>query len=823
MTRFTMRAALAASAATLLLPAAAQAAQPAAQDVPGEPERTEEDVQRSALTSEIVVTARRRLEQAQDVPIPISVVGVRELDNTGSFNVQRLQQIQPTLQFYSTNPRNSSVNIRGLGAPLGLTNDGIDQGVGVYIDQVYFSRVAVATLDFLDVQQIETLRGPQGTLYGKNTVAGAINITSKPPSFDFEGRTEVTVGNLALKQAKASVSGPLTDTVAARIGISSTSRRGTVFNVASNTNVNEQDNIGVRGALLWKASDVLDLTLSGDYNRQDPECCAQIYVRYGPTQRAANRQYPALTAALGYAVPSTNPFDRLTDVDAELNALNVLGGASLRGELQLGGGTLTSVSAWRFWDWGPANDRDFTGLPITTLSQNPTEQTQFTQEFRFAGEGEGFDYVIGAFGFYQDIHTTGTQRQGPAASRWLISPSVRDTTAPGSPFLYLDPSVLNGLTAENDIRLKNFSGALFGKFNWEVTDRVTLSPGVRLNYDDKVGSYVSIVRDAAGNLVPATGGTPRQVEQRAALTPQAFVDEAYREWNVSYDFTASYKPSRDVLVYATYAHTFKSGGLNLNGVPVVGGVAQTQFAQVDPEKVDHFELGAKTQFWDRKATLNLTGFWTEIKDYQALVNDGQNSTLRGYLANAGKVRVRGLEADFSVRPTDQFSAYVNGAFTDHEYVEFTNAPCPPELSGGSAGATPGAPGVPGAVSPLVCDISGQWLPGISKWAFSWGGEYSIPATVFGEEGEVYLGADANYRSKFSSNASRSIYTDIEGYALANFRLGFRKDGLNLFGWVRNAFDEEYFDVLATTPGNTGLIAGNVGDPRTYGGTISLSF
>ncbi len=220
-----------------------------APSIPGEQDRTPEDVQRSSAASDIVVTARRREEQVQDVPIPISVVGVKELDSTGSFNVQRLQQLQPALQFYSSNPRNSSINIRGLGAPLGLTNDGIDQGVGVYIDDVYFSRVAVATLDFLDVQQVEMLRGPQGTLYGKNTAAGAINITSKAPSFDFEGRTEVTVGNLEFKQAKASVSGPLGDNVAVRLGLSTTSRKGTIFNVASGNYVNEQDNIGLRGAV----------------------------------------------------------------------------------------------------------------------------------------------------------------------------------------------------------------------------------------------------------------------------------------------------------------------------------------------------------------------------------------------------------------------------------------------------------------------------------------------------------------------------------------------------------------------------------------------
>ncbi|MBN2971883.1 TonB-dependent receptor [Roseomonas aeriglobus] len=801
---------------TTALPPPVVVESPAApQTAPGDPQRTEVDVQRSSVASDIVVTARRREERAQNVPIPISVVGVKEIDDTGSFNVARLQQLQPTLQFYSTNPRNSSVNIRGLGAPLGLTNDGIDQGVGVYIDQVYLSRVAAATLDFLDVQQVETLRGPQGTLYGKNTVAGAINITSRAPSFDFEGRAEVSAGNLEFKQAKASVSGPLGERVAARLGLAATSRRGTVFNVRSGTYVNEQDNLGVRGALLFRASDSLDLTLSGDYSRQNPECCAQIFVRVGATQRPLSRQYDALARAQGYEPVSRNAFARLTDLDAELNAGNILGGVSLRGELETGAGQLTSITAWRFWDWKPANDRDFTGLPITTKSNNPTKQDQFTQEFRFAGDGRGFDYVIGLFGFYQDIHTTGIQQQGSAASRWLINP----TNA-----LSNDPSVLEGLTANNDIRLKNFSGALFAKLNWRLGERFTLSPGFRVNYDDKVGSYVSIVRDAQGNLVPYSGGTARQAAQRDAIQPQAFTDEAYRAWNVSYDLTGSYKPAQDVLLYATYAHSFKSGGLNLNGVPVVNGVVQTQLAQIAPEKVDHFEAGVKSQFWDRKATLNVTGFWTTIRDYQAIVNNQSTSTLRGYLANAGKVRVRGIEADFSIRPSERLTAYVNGAFNDARYLDFKNAPCPPELSGGGSGATIGAPGTPGTNSPVVCDISGQWLPGVSKWAFSYGGEYNLPARLFGLDGQTYVGVDASTRTKFSSNASRSIYTDIDGHTLANLRAGFRStNGFNVFGWVRNVFDKQYYEVLATTPGNTGLIAGNVGDPQTYGITIGKSF
>ena len=762
----------------------------------------------------IVVTARRRSEEVQDVPISISVIDAKAIEQTGAYNLSRLTQLQPSVQFFSSNPRNTAVNIRGIGAPFGLTNDGIEQGVGFYIDQVFYNRIASTTLDFNDLERVEVLRGPQGTLYGKNTTAGAINITTRAPSFTPEGRVEISAGNLAFRQAKASVSGPLSDTVAARFAVTTTSRRGTIYNVAKDAWVNGQDNLGLRGQLLWNASDSLKWTLTGDFNVQNPKCCVQIYVRTGLTQRPLNRQFAALAAAQSYAVPSTNAFDRLTDLDADLQARNEHGGLSLVGEWEVGGGTLTSVTAWRYWDWQPKNDRDFTGLPITTKSNNPTKQNQYSQELRYAREGETIDMVGGVFAFNQKIHTTGIQRQGPAASRWLISPSNA---------LSNDPSVLNGLTANNDIRLNNTSLAAFGQLSWKLSDAFTIQPGLRVNYDKKSGVYNSVVTNGAGQLVLFSTPGAIATQQRSVLAPQYF-EPRYSDWNLSYDLTARYEFSRDVMAFATYAKTFKSGGVNLNGVPSdANGNPLLAAATVKPEDVDHFELGLKTQFLDRRATFNINGFWSNIRNFQANVTNGQLGVLRGYLANAQKVRVRGVEADFSVRPSDRFSIYANGAFTDHRYVKFTDAPCPPELSGGTtaaAGQTPSAPGTPGGLSPANCNISGQGLPGISRWAASYGAEYNLPTTWLDREGEAYLGWDGNVRSRFSSNASRSAYTDIKGYALNNFRAGFRTDtGWEVFGWVRNAFNTRYFEQLAVVSGNTGLIVGQPGDPRTWGITL----
>ena len=777
----------------------------------------------------IIVTARRRKETAQAVPLAISVIRGDSIEATGNFNVVKLQQLAPTLQVYTSNPRNTSVNIRGLGVPFGLTSDGFEQGVGIYVDDVYNSRVAAATFDFLDVEQVEVLRGPQGSLYGKNTTAGAINITTNQPTFDFEGHAELTAGNLNYRQGKAAISGPLSDTVAVRLAVATTSRRGTLYNTRTQRWINEQDNLGIRGAILFKPSDDLSVTLSGDYSKQNPYGFGTAFVRVGRTQRALTRQYDALVAAINaatpgrnYAVPSRNVYDRLTDIDAPLQAGNKIGGASLRVKWDLGQGTFNSISAWRFWDWKPQNDRDFTGLSIVSASNNPSQQNQYSQEFRYNYESDKIDFVVGLFGFKQRIDTQGLERQGSDASLWSL------TAAQGASI----PGILSGLTANNTQWLKSTSAALYGQVSYKLTPELTIQPGIRLNYDKKSGYYNRVVTDGTGqviNCTPPLAANSALAAQCGVYQPQT-TSPSVAAWNFSYDLNVNYKITPDVLAYATFAKSFKTVGINQNGLPLnsVTNLPDLSAGTVKPESVNHFEIGLKTSFWDRKATFNLSAFHTEIKNFQATVNGGQFGTVRGYLANAEKVVSQGIEADFKIRTSDRFTSYLNGAYTDAKYKKFTNAPCPPELSGGTlqpVGATPdySQAGVPNTPSPRQCDISGQSLPGVSKWAFSYGAEVNTPVNLLHKDGQVYLGVDGNYRSKWNSNASPSIYTQVNGYALTNFRVGFRGEGFDVFGWVRNAFDVNYIELLQVAPGNVGLIAGTPGDERTWGGTIKFSF
>ena len=364
------------------------------------------------FSQSVVVTARRTEEVAQEVPIPVSVVRGDLVADAGAFNVNRLKEMLPTVQFYSTNPRNSAVNVRGLGAPFGLTNDGIEQGVGMYIDGVYYARPASATTDFLDVEQVEVLRGPQGTLFGKNTTAGAINVTTRKPTFTPSSEVELNYGNIGFVQAKASVSGPLFKHTAGRISFSGTQRDGVLQNTAIGDDVNDLNNLGMRGQALFAPSDAFGLTITVDHTRQRARGNTQVVAGVAPTLRPANRQYPAIAADLNYTPPSFNAFDRLTDVDTPIRSYQNLGGASANIDWKLGRGRLTSTTAWRFWDWKPSNDRDFIGLPVTTVSAAPSYQTQFTQEVRYAGTlAPKVNVVAGGFVFHQGIDSDPSFKQ----------------------------------------------------------------------------------------------------------------------------------------------------------------------------------------------------------------------------------------------------------------------------------------------------------------------------------------------------------------------------------------------------------------------------
>jgi iron complex outermembrane receptor protein len=746
------------------------------------------------LTEGVVVTARRVEEAVQEVPIPVSVLTGELVQSAGAFNVNRVKELIPTVQFYSSNPRNSAVTIRGIGSPFGLTNDGIEPGVGLYIDGVFYARPAAATLDFLDVAQVEVLRGPQGTLFGKNTTAGAINVTSRRPNFTPEANAEVAYGSYDFVQTKASVSGPLGNKVAARVSFSGTGREGFIYNTKTQSETNTLNNLGFRGQVLIAPTKSVAVNASVDHTRQRPDGYAQVVAGVAPTLRPANRQYAQIAADLAYTPPSFNAFDRLTDTDTSWQSNQDLGGGSVTIDWTVGRGRLTSATAYRYWNWDPSNDRDFIGLPVTSISAAPSKQNQWTQEVRYAGAiSPRLNVVTGVFAFKQalDSNSSFKQEQGSAAARFLLAPTPAALT----------PGLLDGYGFDQFLTFRNVSAAAFGQLEWQVTDRLRVLPGLRFNYDQKDVDFNQTVYGGLQTTDPVLNALKLSV-----LAPQAYTADV-DDTNTSGQLTVAYNVTPGVHTYATYSTGFKSVGLNLNGVPTDAlGNPVLSAATVKPEDVRHVEFGVKTE--PRPGmTANFTVFHTGIEDYQTQVVNAQVGVLRGYLANAEKVRVRGAEFDGSARINQRLSFYGALAYTDGIYVSFPDAPPPLEDTGG----------------PQVKDISGSVLPGISKWALTFGGEYNNPATVFGQAGQFFGAVDTSYRSEFSSSPSASRYLVVDGYGLINVRTGFRwSDGWSLFLWSRNLLDKQYFEFLTAQPGNSGLYVGLPGDPRTVGLTLRMA-
>lgn len=747
-------------------------------------------------TAEVVITSRRRKEAAQKVPIPISIVGGPQIDDAGAFNVNRLKEIVPTVQLYSSNPRNTTLNIRGLGSTFGLTNDGIDPGVGFYVDGVYYARPAATTLDFIDIEQIEVLRGPQGTLFGKNTTAGAFNITTRAPQFRAGANAELSYGNFGFIQAKASVTGGITQKLAGRISFSGTQRDGLIEHVHTGRMINDLNNLGIRAQLLYKVSDKFDLSLNADASRQRPDGYAQVFAGVAKTLRPDYRQFDNIIKDLDYRPVSYNAFDRKIDHNTPWRSLNDHGGVALNADARIGKGTLTSTTAVRYWTWGPSNDRDFTGLSVLQLSQAPSKHMQWSQELRYAGDfSKRLSGVAGVYILGQQLNTDPYHTEESGDAQWRFSQSTTSN-------LWATPGLLEGYGIRTNSELRSFSGAVFGQLDWAVTEKLHVLPGIRYNYDTKDVEFDRVTYGGLQTTNPALLAIKRSV-----YTDQAFTADV-QESNFSGQLTLAYQASDNINAFATYSTSFKPVGVNLGGLPTAGGQPMLELARIEPEFVRHFEIGVKTMPTSN-TIFNVVFHNSNIDNYQTQVQTAEVGVNRGYLANADKVRVWGVEVDGSLKFKKHLTLNGALAYTDGTYLSFPNAPVPLEEVGGRQ---------------AFKDISGQELPGISKWAGSLGAELVSKEKKFlGEKGKIFLAADGFYRSSFSSSPSPSKFLYIDGYTLINGRLGFRAThGISAFLWARNIFNVNYHEQLLVAAGSAGHFASVLGDPRTYGLTLRFT-
>lgn len=761
----------------------------------------------NALLDEIVVTSRRRTETVQEVPIAITVIRGQAAENAGAFNVNRLKELVPSVQLYASNARNTTLNIRGLGSTFGLTNDGIDPGVGFYVDGVYHARPAATSTDFIDLEQIEVIRGPQGTLFGKNTTAGAFNITTAKPTQTPTAKVELGVGNYNFMQAKTSVSGGIAKDLAAKLSISSTQRDGTIWNTLEERRYSGQNNLGFKGQLYYTPSDKLQVLLSGDASIQHPAGYPLVIAGVTPTERTAYRQYAKIISDLGYQQPKIDPFSREINTNTPWRHNQLIGGISLNVDHKVGKGTLTSTTAWRFWNWDPTNDRDFSEVSALTKSQGNTRHDQYSQELRYAGKiTEKLSGVVGVFGLSQNLQGLG-QTEEVGKDQWRFV----QTSNTGSQALYATPGLLEGFGIKTNSTIKSLSTAVFAQVDWEFLEHFHVLPGIRYTYDKKDVDYNRLTY----------GGLQTTNATLLALKAAVYSNQQFNtntdNHNLSGNLTLSYRPNVNLNAYGTYSTAYKPVGVNVGGLPTTSTAeADLSLAVVKPEYVQHYEIGLKTRL-AKGLLINLTSFNTEIDDYQTNVQSPQLGVNRGYLANAEKVNVKGLELDGSLQLEKYLTVNAALAYLDGKYVKFTNAPLPLEETGHTEIINGTATQV------AFKDASGGRLPGISTWNVSGGAEFSVEGNLATRDGRYFIASDVSYRSGYSSNPTPSRVLVVDGYSLLNARFGFKSEKFSLFLWSRNLANKDYYEQLQAAAGSSGLYAGVLGDPRTFGLTLRYNF
>ncbi|MBG4151737.1 TonB-dependent receptor [Pseudomonas aeruginosa] len=752
-------------------PAPAEEAPPLASSVP--------DKADTAL-GKVTVTARRREEDSQKVPTPITVLGGETLEAQRISRVQDLQQVLPSVNVAYIHARQSSVAVRGIGN--NPASDGLEGSAGIYLDNVYLGRPGMAVFDLLDIEQLELLRGPQGTLFGKNTTAGVLNISTRAPTFTAERTVEVSGGQDGYFQGRGTVSGPLGETLAGRLSAYRTRDDGYIKNIHDDNYLNGGERQGARGQLLFEPNEDFSLRWIADYNEEDSSNGSMVV--YGAAERFWQR------AALVGASPLRDPQRRKVNINGRQHVSVHQGGSSLEANWNLAGGyRLTSISAYRYWHFTPANDEQ---LNVSAINDTGVEvhDRQFSQEIRLASPtGGAFDYVVGAYAFRQNLGNKTFTSYGPLADLYLLGANL---------------GALNDTYSKANGKIETDSFALFAQGTWHLTERLDFTAGLRGTYEEK-NAKVERFAPLGGAAVGGGGAAVRNGQLGAYdsgdLSQYNFAPSAL--------LSLSYQFSDDLLGYASLSHGEKSGGVNL----AVGSApsAGADSLLVGPERANDAELGLKSTLFDRRLLLNANLFWTGIHGYQAttLYQAPGSTQLVQVLANAGSVRSRGLEFEATALPLRGLTLNFNGSYNDVTYLSFKDAPCPAEVS-----TRPGAPS--------SCDLSGQRVVGASKWIANLNGEYQWRLD---DRFQPYVSASYAYRSAAEGTLDNSDLSKIDGYALVNLAAGLRSDlgdgQLDTSVWLKNAFDKDYY--LSAFASINGSYTASVGQPRTLGVSLRYDF
>ncbi len=833
---------------------------------------------------DIIVTAQKREQSLQDVPIVVTSLSQEVLQNAGVRDIKDMQILTPGMTVTSTQSEASTtVRIRGVGT-VG-DNPGLESSVGVVIDGVYRSRNGVGFGDLGEMSRIEVLKGPQGTLFGKNTSAGVVNIITEPPSFNPGYNAEFTVGNYNALGAAGSVTGPINDKLAMRLYTARRVRDG--YNKVDlgdgpRTNLRDQnqDFWTARGQLLWLPDDNTSLRLILDYTKRDEYCCTGVQVRTGQTFPFID----GLSNGTGQRPPNANfstlPFSRIGFANRDTTQRVEDKGISLEGNFNLnrwGDATLTSVTSARRWTSVNGMDIDYTGADIIYRAPDGHygfNVDNFTQEFRLAGATERLDWLVGVFATHEKIDRADSYVYGADYNPFLsfLLSAALNRAVPAFPITGGGATAPTGVigcftrTAQTPLGLqqclgtggavsgstlgyitgdgvrdqydqKSDSFAIFTNNTFHLTEKLDVTLGLRYTYDKKTLDGHQTNLNGNGGVCAAAKGNAAVIGGVLGAAGSSIIgnlclpwaNNAYNDRRISEEkkdgelsgtVKAAYRLSPELMTYVSYARGYKSFGYNLDRVQ--SGVTPNASLLFPSELVDSYEAGFKATLFNRKVLFNATYFDQKVTDFQLNTFLGTAFVVE----SIPELKTRGVDADFLwFTPVEGLTLSAGATYTDASYGHFVAS----QLTS------------PGNFPQL------SLLPGNTP-AFA--PEWSLTSSVnfdrsIGNGLRAGFSLSAKYSSEYNTGSDLLPFKQQEALTLLNGRISFGAENENwtIEVWGQNITDEQYMQVGYAAPLqgtafqttvqpngtyynpalDTATYNAYLGQPRTFGATLRLKY
>lgn len=730
---------------------------------------------------EIIVTATHRAESLQDIPVAVTALSGEMMEAADIFDAYTISQHTPGFAYAEFAPGQANLAIRGIGSA--DDGAGLDNSVAVFLDGVYIGRQAGINFDMFDIERIEVLRGPQGTLFGRNSIAGAVNVITRKPTDELEGKIGATVGNEGILRYQAYVSGPLSDTVSGKFVVNHREHDGFVDNLVLNKKQQNQDQTSFRGALRFSL-DSSEWTVTADYSDDDRD-------DMGRTPVVDNAPLSIIQAQNGVTRARQNTSSR------EGFSMREIAGLNLTGEIEFDRGTLTSITGYRQveTDWEMLSvgaPLGGLGLPFDEVVDDIVEEVDtLSQEFRWTSSRGGiFEYTAGVYFFTEDTDRTEIFRITRAGS-------YDDPMLPFRITDVGDQAIIGNEYARTANETTSF--AVYAEGTWDLNDAWRLTAGGRFTQDSKdytaesvncalvAANDPSVVGTRFENFAPCGG-----VGGSLNIIAEAFLVTPSDDWtDFSPKVAVQYRPNDSVMWFGSVSKGFKSGGFAGSQ-----GVESAASTPVDQETAWNYEFGLKGDFFDNTLRFNTTVFYTDYQDLQ-IVRFGpvQGSTFGTFItANIGEADITGVETEFSWYPTDNFSIEGHYGFLDSEVNDLV---------------------IPTAGGDV--DVSGKTLNAAPEHSANVALVYDYP-TAFGQ---------LNFRFSYTHiDDHRRSYTDdrieVDAADLLDLSVGWQSDNGDWKGtlWAKNITDEDYISHLYVIgPGGIGVW----GPPRTYGLTVSRGF